>query len=265
MDMRDNEFDGLFKAKLDGIEEEPSAKVWPGIKGGLDLAGRRKNLATWLSVAASIVLLIGIGVFSIPAKKSTSTPLPLKNKIAKAAPPANAKHSPAIQVKPSSSTAGHKVDFLKRNNEIARLKNNPAAILKEGKNIDTISSPAKLTVRDVPQLIANTQQDPAVVSGPAIPDASVQLTAKTGISQSSGLALKPDKLENHDIAEAKEDSVLVKRRSKIHNFGDLVNLVVDKLDKRKDKLIQFSDDADGDSHLVAVNLGVVKIKKGSKL
>ena len=31
MDMQDNEFDELFRSKLDEFEMEPSAKVWPGI------------------------------------------------------------------------------------------------------------------------------------------------------------------------------------------------------------------------------------------
>ncbi len=262
MDMQDKEFDELFKAKLDGLEAEPSAKVWPGIADGLDLARRRKSLTPWLSVAAGIVLLIGIGVFFIPANTSTNTSVPLKNKIAKAAPPASVMHSPAIQVKPSSSPAAHTVGILKRNNEIALLKNNRPPMFKEARNNDTTSLPAKPIIKDEPQLMANTEQKPTVISRPTVPDASVQLAVKTSIGQLPGPALKSDKLQNQDIAEAGKDSVTVKRRPKIHNFGDLVNLVVNKLDKRKDKLIQFSDDADGDSHLAAVNLGVFKIKKG---
>ena len=46
----------------------------------------------------------------------------------------------------------------------------------------------------------------------------------------------------------------------IRNFGDMVNLVIAKVDKRKDKVIEFSDTDDGDS-ITGINLGVIKIKK----
>jgi hypothetical protein len=47
----------------------------------------------------------------------------------------------------------------------------------------------------------------------------------------------------------------------IRNFGDIVNLVVAKVDKRKDKLIQFSDADDDGSVISAVHLGALKIKR----
>jgi hypothetical protein len=40
-----------------------------------------------------------------------------------------------------------------------------------------------------------------------------------------------------------------------------VNLVVAKVDKRKDKLIQFSDSDDDGSVITAVHLGALKIKR----
>jgi hypothetical protein len=95
-----------------------------------------------------------------------------------------------------------------------------------------------------------------------VPDVTVQLAVKSNIDQLPGQGLKPDKLAGQNLADNKKDSVLAKRKHRIHNFGDLVNLVVDKLDKRQDKVVQFADDEDGDSHLTGVNLGIVKIKKG---
>jgi hypothetical protein len=53
----------------------------------------------------------------------------------------------------------------------------------------------------------------------------------------------------------------VAKKHGIRNFGDLVNLVVAKVDKRKDKLIQFTDSDDDESMISAVHIGAVKIKR----
>ncbi|RYE28502.1 MAG: hypothetical protein EOP42_16695 [Sphingobacteriaceae bacterium] len=48
----------------------------------------------------------------------------------------------------------------------------------------------------------------------------------------------------------------------IRSFGDVVNLVMAKVDKREDKLIQFTDTDDGDeSTVTGINLGIINIKK----
>jgi hypothetical protein len=52
------------------------------------------------------------------------------------------------------------------------------------------------------------------------------------------------------------------RKHGIRNFGDIVNLVVAKVDKRKDKVIEFSDDDEDGSSITGINLGVIKVKKG---
>src|SRR5580698_7427927 len=87
MDMQDKDFDELFRAKLDGFETEPSANVWPGIAGGLDSSKRRRSLAPWLSIAASIVVLAGAGLFFIPKKTNTGTKPRVNNPISAIARP----------------------------------------------------------------------------------------------------------------------------------------------------------------------------------
>ena len=62
MDMQDKEFDDVFRSKLDGFEAEPSGRVWTGIDEGLDAARRRKIFMPILRIAASIILVVGLGV-----------------------------------------------------------------------------------------------------------------------------------------------------------------------------------------------------------
>jgi hypothetical protein len=260
MDMQDKDFDELFRSMLDSFEAEPSANIWPGITGELDSARRRRNLASWLSIAASIVVLTGVGLFFIPKKANTGTKAPEKNPMAVAVRPvikvqtAQTRHQlPAVPDAPAK---------LKHEPEIARVENRPIKKPVEAKTVDTVQTPAKTIAIADHQLMANI---PAKSSPPikaVVPDVAVQLAVKSSIDQLPGSGHMPDKLAGQDLADNKKDSVLVKRKHKIHNFGDLVNVVVDKLDKRKDKVIQFADDEDGDSHITGVNLGIVKIKKG---
>ena len=49
----------------------------------------------------------------------------------------------------------------------------------------------------------------------------------------------------------------------IRNVGDVVNLIVNKVDKRKDKFIQFRTD-DDDSSISAINIGPFKFGKKKK-
>jgi hypothetical protein len=258
MDMQDKEFDDVFRAKLDSFETEPSANVWPGIVDELDSAKRRRSLAPWLSIAASVVVLIGVGLFFIPKKTNTIAHLPVKDHLVKTLQPVNTTLVSIGKATQPSPVKSHLV-ISKGSSGIARVQHNKPITLTPLKSIDTTGLAHKEHKSNEPQLIANVSQ-PTAVKTPVVPDPTIQLAVKTSIDQVSGL--QPDKIANQGLTDNKKDSVLVKRKHKIHNFGDLVNLVVDKLDKRQDKVVQFADDEDGNSHLTGVNLGIVKIKKG---
>jgi hypothetical protein len=258
MDTQDKEFDELFRSKLDGLEAVPSANVWTGITEGLDSKKSRKALAPWLSIAASIVVLIGVGLFFIPKKTNTITKPSVKNPIAAAQPVAKVQVAATQPQAPAAPKAPGK---LKRQPEIARIESRPSTSHVQPKTIDTVQTPAKTPAGADRQLMAGipTKSTPPVK--PVVPDV-VPLAVNSSIDQLPGAGLKPDKLAAQSLADNKKDSIVVKRKHRIHNFGDLVNLVVDKLDKRQDKVIQFADDEEGDPHLTGVNLGIVKIKKG---
>src|ERR1700744_3832492 len=68
MDMQDKKFDDLFRSKLDGFEMEPTAQVWENIGAGLD-GKKRKSLTPWLSIAASVIILITAGILFVPKKE----------------------------------------------------------------------------------------------------------------------------------------------------------------------------------------------------
>ena len=53
-------------------------------------------------------------------------------------------------------------------------------------------------------------------------------------------------------------------RKGIRNVGDLVNYVVDRVDKRDKKLLRFNTDDDDNSSLVGINIGFLKLSKKNK-
>lgn len=260
MDMQDKEFDEAFRSKLEGFDVEPSAKVWPGITGGLESAKRRATLQPWLSIAAGIVVLIGVSILFIPKKTDTHTTLPVKNPVAKLVQPVKTVHSVVPPLVRPSVIPVQPVK-VKENLEIARGQNKKQANPGILKNTDTAGSQANEVGNIDRQLMVNVSRQPAILK-PVVPDKVVPLTLNPSFNQLPTPGIKPDKLASQTVTDYSKDSVLVRRRHKIRNFGDLVNVVVDKLDKRKDKVVQFADDEDGDSHLTGVNLGIVKIKKG---
>ena len=101
MDMQDKELDELFRSKLDDFEQEPSARVWPGISAGLVATKRRTALVSWLSIAASILVLAMIGVVYLKQKPVESGKGDGKRSIAKITTTKVA--APAAAVSPSSA------------------------------------------------------------------------------------------------------------------------------------------------------------------
>src|ERR1700754_2177609 len=81
MNMQDKEFDDLFQSKLDNFEMEPSAQVWQNIDAELDGKKRSRGMFPWLSIAASIIILIAVAVLFIPKKGTEDTHHPKNNKL----------------------------------------------------------------------------------------------------------------------------------------------------------------------------------------
>jgi hypothetical protein len=259
MDMQDKDFDELFRSKLDDFGTEPSASVWPGIAADLNTGTRKKALMPWLSAAASIIVLVTAGILFIPKKTVTVINPQVKGSIAKAVnvpvsiAPATINHSSGI--KKSNNPVG-----IKNIHSIRLIKNGGTNGINVVKNLDTVNNGAKLVKEDDQRVMASLQ--PKQSKEAIVPDKGTILTPKLTDMQPVAFTAKPGLLANQLPDISKKDSTPVKSRHKIRSLGDLLNVVVAKVDKRKDKVIEFSDNDDNESNLVGVNLGIIKIKKG---
>jgi len=267
--MQDKEFDDLFHSKLDNFEMEPSAQVWENIDA--ELKGRKKKaLLPWLSIAASIIVLVIAGILFIPKKAKDDTTKPGKNNLAinhpaspvvKQHQDAPVKSGPEIKtIQPESTVPVNTIAAVRHTKKMimpAKSTEQAAPVIKtepvkveEQQMIAAVTDPKtnEAVQHSVPGIETPlTIQQPPIDATPVTHDAP-EVTTKPVLASAQLPAAKPNKVKKHGI----------------RNFGDLVNLVVAKVDKRKDKVIQFTDTDDDGSTLTGVHVGAINIKKDNK-
>ncbi|MBS1519414.1 MAG: hypothetical protein JST50_00340 [Bacteroidetes bacterium] len=256
MNMQDKEFDDLFRSKLGGFEVQPSAEVWQNIDA--ELSGKKKKgIFPMLSIAASVLILLVAGILFIPKKGVVKHNKQDTNVVAKA--------NPAV-VKPestkpvtSSETQQEQVAAVETPIKQTMKANQHKIKTNTVEQKEQANSPITKTVKtDDQPLIASTatpKQD-EVIKQIELTEATSAETKEKVDNSAISLPAQPI-LASNQPAKAKP---VVKKRG-IRNFGDIVNLVVAKVDKRKDKLIEFKDNDDDESVISAVHLGALKIKR----
>lgn len=258
MNMQDKEFDDLFRSKLENFETEPSAQVWQNVDAELD-GKKKKSMFPMLGIAASVLILLTAGILFIPKKGAVKHNRPDSNSVAvNEVKPSVVKPdtiTPVTEKKQEQVTAVQiAVKHIDKTNQ-PKIKTNP---VEPKEQINPVVAKAGIVKPDEQPVlaVAGTKKTDEVIKPIAIElepaSTVVKLTddnSAINMQSQPVLALTPT-----PAAKA------VKKRG-IRNFGDIVNLVVAKVDKRKDKLIQFSDTDDDESVISAVHLGVLKIKK----
>jgi len=258
MDMQDKEFDDLFRSKLDGFEAEPSSRVWAGIDAEISGNRRKKILAPYLSIAASIIVLVAAGILFIPQKEKVTGKHPVQNKIAKASAPLITSPMVKSQSKPvlRSRAVRLRETVLADNHTLPHYQ-------KASKNLPVKQSPLPVKAveaGDQAELAATPRTQTEVIDAVA-PDISTQIAIRQPIVETMAFKTKPPVSAVEMPAADKRDEIAAKPGKKLRSLGDIINAAVAKVDKRKDKFIEFSDTDDNGSAITAVNLGIIKIKK----
>ncbi|NCD71425.1 hypothetical protein [Mucilaginibacter agri] len=276
MDMQDKDIDELFRAKLDNVEVEPSVKVWKGIVVELDGAKQKRTLIPVMRIAASVTVILGIGLFFLLKGTDGVKPRVVKNitkkhgantNILRDEHDDNDENNPILQstgdqqltaevVKPSQTTNQHKENgstkAVKRSETLTVVRHSNSA----DKSQSDESAPEISTIAEPYTLAAATGNDikitKAVVPDEALNDVKpvVQNADEFKTTAKPVVAQLPAGKGN---ARAKKHS--------LNSIGDLINVVVAKVDKRQDKVIEFSNTDDDESTITGLNLGIVKVKK----
>ncbi|WP_345948465.1 hypothetical protein ABDD95_16615 [Mucilaginibacter sp. PAMB04274] len=255
MNMQDNELDDLFRTKLGNLEVEPSARVWGNISAELGTPQKRSLAPVW-SIAASILVVLGIGslfLLNKPAKvaqnqvavnrnkplvKTIEREVKLKMRLPEALQ-TSTYEQPAIQNVMQVTGVKHRISS---GNQLSN------------KRIEPANEPAndQPTVQPVPVL--------AAVPAQTIPNAVVpEMALSNKLDENDAAALKP--ITQPAVEPAMAHQPEKRRKRGISTLGGLINAVVAKVDKREDKLIEFTETDDDQANVTGLNLGIIKIKK----
>lgn len=251
--MQGKDLDKLFQSALDDYEVAPSAKVWAGIAEELNAGKRKKAWIPFLSAAAGIVLLITAGLLFIP--KEVKVIKPKADGIAK-----------TKQVVPQTATDVQQANQTsKKPHQVAAA---PATSLAANKlnHTHTPAGAAKPAIAQVPDEAVKPADQPVLASAtnkqevriPVLPDTTTKIVVKHIDETPVFASIKPP-VAPVQLITAKQTPPVKKRR--IRSLGDVFNVVIAAVDKRKDKFIEFSNTDEDDATITGVNLGILKIKK----
>lgn len=257
MNMQDKEMDQLFRTKLDNYEIEPSANVWANISNELNQPAQRKSFVPLLRIAASILVLVSAGLFFLPKKQVVTNP-PKGNRLAqtpivKPATPVQ----PGVNQQTTNPVAP--VQPVQPKQQIAAVSHHttvqqPAAISPKPE-VDMVP---QVNPANSQQLIAAVDNNKTAGTNHAMPEGPIKLTPA---EDTPGFITKPaNAITASNTPDAGNDEQPPVKKRKAHGLGGFLNKVIAAVDKRDDKIIEFTDTDEGDS-VTGINLGILKMKK----
>lgn len=248
--IRDKDFDQLFKDAFADAEVTPSRDLWSNIESEITPKKKRIIPIYWLS-AAAVLLIATICVLVYQQQDTTKGGKQLASNTIE-------KTKPAVKEPIAKDSAKTIVEPVE--NIVPVLPVQPKAV----------SAIAKIKVK---QEVKPAVEQPRIVTAPEIQKQETIIAKveepkkdiKTKIEEAI-LQPKQEIVTAVVVAPVKTDDPVNENEQSIkgiRNVGDVVNLIVNKMDKRKDKLIQFRTD-DDDSSLASINIGPFKIGKRNK-
>lgn len=247
--MQDKEFDKLFSAKLNDFEVEPSKAVWQGINDGLGNNNRKKVLP-FLGIAASIIVLIAAGIVFFTQNVTVVKPR-VKNRVSVNHP---AKTAPTVAaVKPHNTMVQHAAIAA---NTITKPKHFVKGNIENKPAKHDVITQQPIIVQPQQQVLASVTITKNDMVKPAAIDTASMIAATPIVKTDKPatlVAVVSDKDKPVDTPPVK--------KHRIHTFGDMLNVVIAAVDKRKDKVIEFSNTDGDESTITGVNLGIIKVKK----
>ncbi|WP_207532770.1 hypothetical protein [Desertivirga arenae] len=239
--MSDKEFDKQFKDKFEGFEPEPSAFIWSDIDA--ELAASEKKPFPWFSVAAaSMVAILTAGILFGPEKQHMKLYSKVKTEKQDLSPKKTlAKNAPVYEVAEIEPAIARPLKDLSVESGLSKVKLNEKEFrTKELEETDNTIASSQLTSEE-----SVRYDQPVDITIPSRSDEAFSAAAKS----STMLAF-------HSLPD---DTTSDRSRHKIRSVGDLVNFVVSKVDKRKNKIIEFSKDDEGEE-ISGLNLGVLQYR-----
>lgn len=261
MKISDKELDDLFHSKLNDLEVEPSEMVWNNVADQINSnQTKKKSIVPFLRIAAGVIVVISIGLLLLQ-KDDPIVKKPVQNKVAKV----EIKKQKPVTEQIENTKSDERMLFLSAKNKVVKEARLNKISTKKSVIIPVLKVTREIKVAD--EMLAaidqpenkNTQTATSltVARTAVVPDVSTRFNIKTDDDETSVETVKPQNLPAKNSMPA-----IVTKRKGIRSMGDLINLVMAKVDKRQDKLIEFTNRDDGDeSNVTGINLGIITIKK----
>lgn len=246
--IQDKDFDQLFKDRFEDAEITPSRDLWSSIESEIEPKKKRIIPIYWLSAAAILIIAtVGIMVY----QQQDVAPKQYANNVA-------TNMNPVI-VKPQVK------DSLVSNTELTKdvAKALPAHVKPSTTLVQTaVKENAKPIEKQKIISIPDIQKQETMIAKVEEPKKDIKTKIEEAVFKTKEETVLAANL-NEVIADEVIDSSYPAERKGIRNVGDVVNLIVNTMDKRKDKVIQFRTD-DDDSSISVVNIGPFRIGKKSR-
>lgn len=251
--MPDKDFDKLFRDQFMDAEIEPSADLWSNIADKLEPSKKRSFPLMWVA-AASVAVVASIMMFTqsddkILLRPNATAMTALNENNAITAPVTTVVSTQDDVVAEETATPTAKTRYVQAvKPSVAPVE---AVNVNEQKNIFASVQPSEtndhLAIKD------------DIKRGEVKPLQVIEHEKMVTEKQSSQMiAAGPAKDETTEYIDPVEDN---DNKKGIRNVGDLVNYVVDKVDKRDKKLIKFNTDDDDNSSIIGLNIGFLKLNK----
>ncbi|KQR72600.1 hypothetical protein [Pedobacter sp. Leaf176] len=247
--IQDKDFDQLFKNAFENAEITPSRDLWSSIESEIEPKKKRIIPVYWLSAAAVLLIAtVGFLLYQQQEVKPKQFASNVEPKVIKPVNKAQVSQDsdetvkvPKEQLEPTLPTTLKSVD------QVAKTTVKENAKVVEKQKIVIAPEMQKQETR-----IAKVEQPKEDIKA-KIEDAVSKVNQETVLASTATASRIDEVIEDDNQVESKG----------IRNVGDVVNLIVNKVDKRKDKFIQFRTD-DDDSSLSSINIGPFKFGKKKK-
>lgn len=241
--MPDKEFDQLFRDKFEDAEIAPSANLWANIEQQLEPKRKRSMPIYWMAAASVAVAITALLVF----QKSEKIQL-------------RADNITAAVVEPSTENV---VASANGNNEVSRTVITDASTLAPVRTSVKVSKVAPENKLQNFQLALqpNTNEDRLPIKQQDVKPLDVLPVKELITENPTVIAYQPQQNPTDNMISETDP---ITERKGIRNVGDIVNYVVDKVDKRDKKLVRFSTDDDDNSSIIGINIGFLKFNKRNK-
>ncbi|MDB5019751.1 MAG: hypothetical protein JWQ28_878 [Pedobacter sp.] len=247
--IQDKDIDQLFKDRFEDAEIQPSAGLWNNIQKEIRPKQQKKLPVLWMA-AASVAVIISVTLLF-----NTTEKIQMQGKatMVSNAKPAAPKPTHETRTSITSADAGLMLE------KASKAPVEPRAGVTSRKQV--LKKEEKTLLAMQPISIKSHQIDIThEINGsenrlPVTEDLPTVQVTVAGTSNAKAISMAEEALAVEEEPEEAEQS----SRSRIRNATDLVNFVVDKLDKREQKILEFRTDEDDNTSLVAINIGPLKL------